>query len=60
MDDEHDSDLRQSQTSAEIFVGTQKQEKRIIPPSVSKPAKRKRVDVRGKMYEDELRFSMYV
>jgi hypothetical protein len=54
MDNEHDSDLRQSRTDAEIFVKTQKQEKIKIPPSVSKPPKRKRVDVGGKMYEDEL------
>ena len=54
MDNEHDSDLRQSRTDAEIFVKTQRQEKIEIPPSVSKPAKRKRVDVGGKMYEDEL------
>jgi hypothetical protein len=60
MDDEkerqHDSDLRQSRTTAEISaVGTLKQQEKIrIPPSVSKPVKRKRVDVGGKMYEDEL------
>jgi hypothetical protein len=56
MVDEHDSDLRQSSqtsTSTEVFVGRQQKEKRIIPPSVSKPAKRKRVGVGGKMYEDE-------
>jgi intergrase/recombinase len=53
MDDEHDSDLRQSRTSAKIFVGRQQQERIRIPPSVSKPQKRKRVDVGGKMYEDE-------
>src|SRR5215213_3383150 len=58
MVDEHDSDLRQgsrTSSSSEISVGRrQQQEKIIIPPSVSKPAKRKRVDVGGKMYEDEL------
>jgi hypothetical protein len=54
-DEEYDSDLRQSRITAEISVGAQKQEEKIrIPPSVTKPTKRKRVDVGGKMYEDEL------
>ena len=53
-DEQHDSDLRQSRTTAEISVGTQKQQEKIkIPPSVSKPVNRKRVDIGGKMYEDE-------
>jgi hypothetical protein len=53
-DAKHDSDLRQSKTAAEIFVGGQKQDKLRIPQSINKPAKRKRVDVGGKIYEDEL------
>lgn len=55
MVDKHDSDLRQdsrTSSSTKVSVGRQ-QEKIIIPPSVSKPAKRKRMDVGGKMYEDE-------
>jgi intergrase/recombinase len=56
MADEFDPDLRQSSptsSSTKVSVGRQQQEKIIIPPSVSKPAKRKRMDVGGKMYEDE-------
>ncbi len=58
MDEEgqQDSDLRQGRTTAKISAGgtLEQQEKIRIPPSVSKPVKRKRVDVGGKMYEDEL------
>ncbi len=46
--------LRQSRTAEEMSIGTPKQEKIKIPPSVSNPAKRKRIDVGGKIYEDEL------
>jgi hypothetical protein len=56
MADEFDPDLRQSSptsSSTKVSVRRQQQEKIIIPPSVSKPAKRKRMDVGGKMYEDE-------
>jgi hypothetical protein len=54
-DEEYDSDLSQSRRTAEISVGTQKQQEKLrIPPSVSKPVKRKRVGIGGKMYEDEL------
>ena len=59
MDEEErqqDSDLRQSRTAAKISAaGTLEQKEKIrIPPSVSRPVKRKRLDVGGKMYEDEL------
>jgi intergrase/recombinase len=58
MDEErqHDSDLRQSRTTAKTSAaGTLEQQEKIrIPPSVSKAVKRRRVDVGGKMYEDEL------
>ena len=59
MDEEErqqDSDLRQSRTTAKISATEtlEQQEKIRIPPSVSRPVKRKRVDVGGKMYEDEL------
>src|SRR5215217_1425230 len=54
-EDEYDSDLSQSRRTAEISVGIQKQQEKLrIPPSVSKPVKRKRVGIGGKMYEDEL------
>jgi intergrase/recombinase len=55
-DNEYDSDLNQSRRTAEVSVGTtqKQQEKLRIPPSVSKPVKRKRVGIGGKMYEDEL------
>jgi intergrase/recombinase len=53
---QHGSDLRQSRTTAKISASgnLEQREKIRIPPSVSKPVKRKRVDVGGKMYEDEL------
>jgi hypothetical protein len=53
---QQDSDLRQSRTTAKISATEtlEQQEKIRIPPSVSRPVKRKRVDVGGKMYEDEL------
>jgi hypothetical protein len=57
MAEEPDPDLGQgsrTSSSREVSVGgRQQQEKIIIPPSISKPAKRKRMDVGGKMYEDE-------
>src|SRR5215212_5206844 len=58
MDEEErqqDSDLRQSRTAAKISAaGTLEQKEKIrIPPSVSRPVKRKRLDVGGKMYEYE-------
>jgi len=58
MADELDPDLRQSSGASsssftEVSVGGQQQEKIMIPPSISKPAKRKRMDVGGKMHEDE-------
>jgi hypothetical protein len=53
-DVQNDSDLRHSEKAAEIIVGGQEQEELRTPPSIIKPAKRKRVDVGGKMYEDEL------
>jgi intergrase/recombinase len=55
-DEEYDSDLNQSRrTAKEISIGAQKQQEKLrIPPSVSKPVKRKRVGIGGKMYEDEL------
>jgi hypothetical protein len=58
MADELDPDLRQSSGASsssftEVSVGGQHQEKIMIPPSISKPAKRKRMDVGGKMHEDE-------
>jgi intergrase/recombinase len=56
MADEPNPDSKQSNrasSSTEVSIGRQQQEKIIIPPSVSKPAKRKRMDVGGKMYEDE-------
>jgi hypothetical protein len=54
-DEEYDSDLNQSRRAAEISIGTQRQQEKLrIPQSVSKPVKRKRVGIGGKMYEDEL------
>jgi hypothetical protein len=50
---ESKSDVGQTRRSTELLVGTSEQEKIRVPPSVSKPPKRKRVDVGGKMYEDE-------
>ena len=48
-DEEYDSDLSQSRKTAEISVGTQKQQEKLrIPPSVSKPVKRKRVGIGGR------------
>jgi len=48
MADELDPDLRQSSGASsssftEVSVGGQQQEKIMIPPSISKPAKRKRI-----------------
>jgi hypothetical protein len=53
-----DSDFIKSGRTAPLYAEVsveqrQQQEKRIIPPSISKPAKRKSVDVGGKMYEDD-------
>jgi hypothetical protein len=56
MVDEDDSDLGQSSRrplSNDLSIGGRQQEKIKIPPSVSKPAWRKRMNVGGKIYEDE-------
>jgi hypothetical protein len=59
-DVQHDSDLRHSEKAAEIIIGGQEQERLRIPPSIIKPAKRKRVDVEARCMKMSSWFLMFV